>query len=400
MRIALVANRFPVLSETFIYNHAAGLEARGYDVTVVVGSADNDAAMFAQRTGPRFTGATRDLALARGLGQTGRRAARQLLDAPARAMLRAAHAHYGTTPRALRAGLIAMSLAGFDIVHFEYSGLAVAYLDALPLLRPARLVVSCRGTQERIKPLIDDARAQQLRAMFVAVDRVHCVSSDMLRTCAQYGLEPTKAFVNRPAIDVAQFTRTRPYVPRTTGPIRLLASGRLHWAKGLEFGLVAIKKLVDAGHDVHYEIIGAGPEEERLQFAVRDLGLAARVTLAGKRSPAEVRAALEAADIYLLHSVSEGVSNAALEAMAMGLPIVSTAAGGMPEAITHGEDGLLVPSRDPDAMARAIARLLVDPHERATLGAAARRRIEREFSLERQIDTFVAEYEALQARDS
>ena len=391
-----MVNSFPVVSETFLYHHATGLAARGVDVTVVTADPANDAAMFAEPDGaPRL--AVRSIALARRPGRTLGLVARELARAPApgAALWQAARARYGTTRRAVRAWLIALALVGFDIVHLEYSGLGVAYADALPLLRPARIVVSCRGTQERIVPVLDTGRAAQLCALFAAVDRVHCVSADMLRTCASYGLDPARAFVNHPAVDPRRFARTAPYAARAAGPFRLISTGRLHWAKGLEFALLAVRRLVDRGMDVHYEIIGAGPERERLGFAIHDLGLAGRVTLSGRRTSEAVRAALEAADLFVLSSVSEGVSNAALEAMAMELPVVTTDAGGMPEAVRDGVDGRVVPARAPDALAAAIADLLRDPAQRIALGRSARRRIETELSIDRQIGIFVAEYEAL-----
>lgn len=396
MRVALVVNRFPVVSETFLHNHAIGLADRGLDVTVVAADPANDAAMFADAD-RRFDGPVRSIVLARDPVRTLHELARRLSAAPVRdaVLWRAARARYGTTRRALRAWLIALALDGFDVVHLEYSGLGVAYADALPLIRPARILVSCRGTQERIVPLVDPARAARLRELFAVVDRVHCVSADMLRTCATYGLDPARAFVNHPAVDPRRFARASPYPARTAGPYQLISTGRLHWAKGLEFALLAVRALVDRGLDVRYDIIGAGPEHERLSFAIHDLRLAGRATLAGPRTAAEVRAALEAADVYLLPSVSEGISNAALEAMAMELPVVTTVAGGMPEAITDGIDGRVVPSRSPAAMAEAVADLLADPVRRAAMGRAARQRVERELSLDRQIDVFVAEYQAI-----
>ena len=117
--------------------------------------------------------------------------------------------------------------------------------------------------------------------------------------------------------------------------------------------------------------------------------------MVGRKTPLEVKSALERADIYVLPSVSEGISNAALEAMAMQLPVVSTTAGGMAEAIEHDVSGLLVPSRNPRALADAIARLALSPEKRQTLGSNARRRIEAEFSLDRQIRTYLDEYRTL-----
>lgn len=397
MKVALVANRFPSVSETFIYNHAAGLRAAGIDVTVIVTRPDSDAELFADFDGVRYDGPIahavlqrdRLLALRTLASSVSRDGLRSL------AVWRAAQQRYGTGRRALRAALLALPLVGFDIVHLEYSGLAVAWRDALPLLTRTKIVMSCRGAAEQITPLVHPERANLLAEAFAQCDRVHCVSLDMRRTCEQYGLDPAKAFVNRPAIDVRRFRRATPYVVRDHGPYRLLSTGRLHWKKGLEYALLAVRQLIDAGHSVVYEIIGAGREEERLRFAASDLGLRGYVQFAGRRSSTEVRAALERADIYLLPSLSEGISNAALEAMAMEVPLVTTTAGGMNEAVADGIEGIVVPARDPQAMADGIASLLEDGRRRAAVGRSARARIEREFSLERQIAVYLKEYDSL-----
>jgi colanic acid/amylovoran biosynthesis glycosyltransferase len=400
MKVALVTNTFPALSETFIYNHAAGLHARGVDVTVIASRRSGDAALFGDFDGVTFGGPIRHAVLAGSVTATAGRLLARLgtLGPVERQQWRRAQDLYGITRRAMRAWLLALPLAGFDIIHFEYSGLAIAWRDALPLLAPARLVVSCRGAAEQITPLFEPHRADALRDLFANVDRVHCVSEDMLATCTGYGLDPARAFVNRPAIDVARFQRRTPHAIRTSGPYRLLSTGRLHWKKGLEFALLAVRQLVDDGHDIRLDIIGGGHDEEHLRYSVHDMRLEQHVTFAGKKSSTEVRAALEQCDVYVLPSLSEGLSNAALEAMAMELPIVSTTAGGMAELITDGSDGLLVRPRDHVAMARAIAGLLRDPERRRAIGQAARKRVENEFSLDRQIGVFVDEYAGLELR--
>ncbi len=400
MRLAIVANSFPTVSETFIYNHAAGMRAAGVEVTVFASRASSDAAMFADFDGLKYDGPIEHLALQRSALATTREVASLLARSSRHAMAlwNAARRRYGATRRAMRAWTLALPFQGFDIVHLEYSGLAVSWLDALPLLAPARVVVSCRGAAEQITPLLDPRRAELLAAAFTRCDRVHCVSSDMQRTCESYGLDPAKAFVNRPAIDVRRFRRAAPYHIRTRGPYRLLSTGRLHWKKGLEFALMAVRTLLDEGHEVHYEILGGGVDEERLRFAVHDLQLGGHVTFRGKRSSTEVRAALQAADIYLLPSLSEGISNAALEAMTMELPVVTTTAGGMAEAITDGIEGMVVPPRSPAAMAERIGQLLGAGERRAAMGRAARQRVEREFSLERQISVYMTEYNSLLER--
>lgn len=397
MKVGLVANRFPSASETFVYNHAAGLQAAGIDVTVLATQPSSDIALFASKEGPRFTGSVRLSPLTNAVMPTALIAAAELMRRPRQdfALWQKAVRHYGLSSRAVRAWLLALPLVDLDIIHFEFSGLAVTWLDALPLLDGAKFVVSCRGSAELITPVVDRTRAEKLRKVFAAVDRVHCVSASMRDTCARYGLDPLKAFVNHPAIDAARFRRTTPYGQRADQRLNVLSTGRLQWVKGLEFGLIAIRRVIDRGISVHYTIVGSGPDEDRLRFAASELGISDHVTFAGRRSSTEVRAYLEDADIYLLPSVSEGVSNAALEAMAMNVPVVSTSVGGMTEAITHDVDGIIVPARDPDAIAQAIDTLARGFDLRALFGAAARARIESAFTIERQIATFVAEYAML-----
>jgi colanic acid/amylovoran biosynthesis glycosyltransferase len=275
------------------------------------------------------------------------------------------------------------------------SGLGVAYLPVLALLRSARVVVSCRGTAEKIKPLTDEGRASDLGKLFQLADRVHCVSQNMLDSCKKYGLSEHKAFVNRPAIRIDAFTRDTSVseARHPLVPIRVCSIGRLHWNKGFDFALLAMKLLKDSGERVVLEIIGDGPEREKLVYLTEALGLADSVTLAGRLDSMEVKARLESCDIFLLPSLSEGISNAALEAMAMELPVISTRSGGMDELISDGQNGLLLDCYAPDQIANSIRRLARDAELQRDLGKNARQTILDEFSIERQLSCFVLEYQ-------
>ena len=105
-----------------------------------------------------------------------------------------------------------------------------------------------------------------------------------------------------------------------------------------------------------------------------DLGLAGRVHFLGQRD--DIPDLLAALDIFVLPSHSEGVSLALLEAMAAGLPVIATAVGGLPEVVTDGVNGLLIPPQDPEALAQALARLLDDPALAKKLGENARQHVE------------------------
>jgi glycosyltransferase involved in cell wall biosynthesis len=96
-----------------------------------------------------------------------------------------------------------------------------------------------------------------------------------------------------------------------------------------------------------------------------------------------------------MSSVTEGLGSAVLDAMAMGLAVVGTRAGGIPEAVVDGETGLLVPPADPESLARAIVRLLKDPEERRRYGAAGRTRVETDFGVDKLVEGTLAVYRAL-----
>jgi starch synthase (maltosyl-transferring) len=111
--------------------------------------------------------------------------------------------------------------------------------------------------------------------------------------------------------------------------------------------------------------------------------VAARVRFLGPRP--DVPALLGRLDLFVLPSLWEGLPNAALEAMAARRAVVATNVDGTPEAVADGVTGLLVPPADADALARAIAILLRDPERRGTLAEAGRRRVEREFGMDRMV---------------
>src|SRR5262249_55714008 len=125
-------------------------------------------------------------------------------------------------------------------------------------------------------------------------------------------------------------------------------------------------------------IVGEGESREFLESRIRDAGLSASVTLLGERR--DVADLLGTFDVYAMSSLWEGVGRAMTEAMYRALPVVATAVYGVPELVLNGETGLVVPTRDPVALAAAIDRLLCDRALADRLGAAARRRVEERMS--------------------
>jgi colanic acid/amylovoran biosynthesis glycosyltransferase len=287
-----------------------------------------------------------------------------------------------------------------DVVHFEWNLTAAGYLPLFDLLG-CPVVVSCRGSQLQIAPHNPERRAEVsgIRATFERAAVVHCVSEAIQEIALTHGLDKQKCRIIRPAVDVGFF---RPgSVPRpASGRFSILMTGKVSWVKGHEYALMALRRLIDSGVDAELTIVGrsSGADHQRLLFSIQDLNLNSRVHLRGAVEPAGVRAALEASDVFLLASVSEGISNAALEAMACGVPVVSTDVGGMREAITDGTEGFLVAPRDAESMAMRLEYLAHNPQARVDMGRAARMRIERDFSLDRQIEQWMELYGELMKR--
>ncbi len=203
----------------------------------------------------------------------------------------------------------------------------------------------------------------------------------------QGALDPAKVRVVPNGVDLA---RLRQHRPRTevrrelglTSEARVVGLvARLdHWGKGHREFFTALAALSDR-FPMEALIIGGGRRESEVKQLAAELGLAGRVHFLGQRD--DIPDLLAALDIFVLPSHSEGVSLALLEAMAAGLPVIATRVGGLPEVVTDGDNGLLIPAKDPEALSQALERLLADPALAKKLGENARRDVENNYSLDR-----------------
>ena len=167
----------------------------------------------------------------------------------------------------------------------------------------------------------------------------------------------------------------------------VLTLAKLARHKGQEVAMAALDRLRRDGTPVVYVVCGDGAREAELRAVAGSLALATVFT--GLLEPDDVVAALAASDLVVHPSLREIFPNAVGEAMACARPVVAVDAGGTRELLGwDGATGLLVPPEDPDAMAQAIGGLIADPDRRATMGAAARRRIETQFPLARMVDGY------------
>jgi colanic acid/amylovoran biosynthesis glycosyltransferase len=177
--------------------------------------------------------------------------------------------------------------------------------------------------------------------------------------------------------------------------------GRLVEKKGIGYVLEAVRRLRDDGVEVEYEILGDGPLRAALEAQARRLAIEERVRFLGWQSQDQVALALDRAQVLVAASVTaanadeEGIPNVLKEAMAVGLPVVSTANGGIPELVEHEATGLVVPERDPGALAARLAELARHPERRVALARAGRARVERDYDIERLNDRLVTLFTGL-----
>jgi glycosyltransferase involved in cell wall biosynthesis len=176
-------------------------------------------------------------------------------------------------------------------------------------------------------------------------------------------------------------------------------AGRIMEDKGLPYLVEAQRLLRDAGLDLVQVMVGDGPQRVWLQERIRDVGLADRFRFIGYRQ--DLPAVLEACDLLVHPSLSEGLSISIITAMAAGLAIVATKVGGTAESVVDGECGLLVEPRDAAGLARCVQELVADPLRRKRLGDRARELAFERWSVERMVRDFERVYrEVVQSREA
>ena len=190
------------------------------------------------------------------------------------------------------------------------------------------------------------------------------------------------------------------------GAWQLVQSCRFIAKKGLDLTVAAFAAVAHEFPKSTLTLIGEGPEKEALDRQIASLGIADRVRFTGFISEDSVRAEIDRAHLFLHPSRTsadgnrEGVPNSMLEAMATGLPVVATTHGGIPEAVVHGESGLLTSENDAAALANAIRQIMSDEGLRERLSIGARRQVETLFSRDGQIRLLEQCYKDLMQRRS
>jgi glycosyltransferase involved in cell wall biosynthesis len=282
-----------------------------------------------------------------------------------------------------------------DIVHaHEVKSDVIAYLASK--LRRVPIVTTMHGwigngTKQRLFIALD-------RRVARGFDRVIAVSEKMKRDLIDAGVSSDRIRLLHNAIVVERYRRTGRgglLQEIANGPMPrpvLVSIGRLSREKGHADLVQALATVVGRGHRVSLVLAGDGPERGALVEQIRALGLESSVYLPGYL--AEPQRLLEETDLMVLPSHTEGLPNAALEALVMEVPVLATRVGGTPEVITDGETGRLVPPHDPAALAEGIESFLANRAAWTTMARRGRGVVEANFSFEtrtRKLETLYAD---------
>lgn len=229
-----------------------------------------------------------------------------------------------------------------------------------------------------------DVRAHDLAAKVGAADLVVCTSNwAASQVTAWAGGAESRVRVVPCGVDLARFSVAGPRrsVPRPA--LAVLTVAGLTARKGHRYLLEAVAALGERGMVV--DIVGAGPEGPHLEAMAHRLGIAGLVRFHGALGHDEVAARYAMADVFCLPSLAEGVPFVLMEAMACAIPVVTTWICGVPELLTHEQEGLLVPPADAAALAEAFGRLHGEPELRERLGRQGRARMEAERDLDDRV---------------
>jgi glycosyltransferase involved in cell wall biosynthesis len=282
-----------------------------------------------------------------------------------------------------------------DVVHAQNvryaAGARAACLFADPVRRP-RLLATFHG----VLPAEYRNAARVLRTC----DHVACVSGDLLQRIVAAGVPVGRASLvrNAVALPAPLSARRREQLDRelqTAGTQVVAIVGRLVPQKAHERFVVAARRVADELPSTRFLIVGEGPRMREIQDQVDAAGLSAQALLTGQR--ADAREIIARADVVVFSSDWEGLSIAALEALAAGTPVISTDVHGMRELLADGA-GAVVALDGGRALGERLLTLLRDEAERDAMGRAGRELIAREYSLEQMIDSYVELYERLARR--
>jgi len=380
MKIGFIVNEFPSVSQTFVLNQITGLLDRGHDVDIFAENPRSDCPIhddvkkykLLERTHYPTVPQSKLSRVFKGLSYVIKFMAIHPLP-----IVKALNAFkYGRKAASLTLffQIVPFLEKGpYDIIHCQLGNLGpqVLLINQIAAVTK-KVVISFRG-YDAFKYL--DEFPGVYDELYREGDLFLPVCESLKDRIIQDGCDKNKTAVLRSGINCDKFTYSKRRV-FDGEPIKILTIGRLVEKKGIVYGLKAIAQVVKAGRQVRYSVVGDGNLRGDLERLIDDLDIRSQVQMQGWMPQSDVIRMLEDTDILMAPSVTstqgdqEGIPNVIKEAMALGVPILSTYHSGIPELVEDGVSGFLVKERDVDSLARRLLYLIDHPELWTKMGKA------------------------------
>jgi colanic acid/amylovoran biosynthesis glycosyltransferase len=257
-----------------------------------------------------------------------------------------------------------------------------------------KFVLSQRGFQTNVRPFVDKVNFNYLQIWLPQFSGFHSVSQAISKEGDKIYKSPNKIDqVVYTGLDLSRFAFNPLVVQNKV--LKIISVGRPHWKKGCDIALKALALLKKKGLQLNYQIIGAEGNQELL-FLRKNLDLETEVEFLPKLPQQKVFEMMSSSDIFLLSSIEEGIANVAVEAMALGCPVITTNCGGMVELITNQKEGWIVPVYDEEAMAAQILEFSqLDSEYIKKIKHAARLKVERQHNEVKMVEDMMSLYKSV-----
>lgn len=408
MKIAFIVEKFPVLTETFVLNQAVGLIMHGHQVDIYARETDDTPKVHPDVLSYNLLEHTYYAPF------VSKNYVWRLLKAIKLAVkfrssykiiLRSLNLlKYGRRAASLRLFYLVIPLLpsrAYDIIHCQFGmfGIEGVILREIGAIQ-GKLITSLRGYDISwyVKEYGDDVYKKLFREGDFFLSNCQFFRNRAIKL----GCDANKIVVHGSGIDCNRFAFEPRYI-NDNGQIKIVTTGRLIEKKGIEYGIRGVAKVIEQYPNVNieYNIIGAGCLQDYLQELIHSLNMSDKIKLLGRKNQQEIIEILNNSHIFIAPSVTakdgnqDAPVNTLKEAMSMGLPVIATLHGGIPELVQDGISGCLVPERDADAIAEKIMYLIKHQDAWLEIGKAARSFVEEHYEINKLNNELVEIYHKL-----
>ncbi len=293
-----------------------------------------------------------------------------------------------------------IGLEQFDVVHCQFGtlGQIAAVLKEVGIIRGS-IITSFHGYD--ISVYLDKVNNNPYTQLFRCGDQFLPISFFWKQKLIKLGCPEDRIIVHRMGVDMEKFQFQPSSQKEHQDRVKLISVGRMVEKKGMEYGLRAIAEIYPSNKTLLYRIVGDGELFDDLKLLVKQLGIDDAVEFVGWKEPDEIMQLMNDSDIFLAPCVTakngdqEGIPMVIMEAMAMGLPVISTYHTGIPELIDNEKTGYLVEERDVNGLASKIKMLISNTSIQREFSKAGRIKVEREYNLNNLNNQLVSLYQKI-----